>query len=76
MVPFTTVPFLSSIDTVSLFNFIKNLRIIKFIYKEKKRRIRTKQYIDVSTELRRIAEIEREEDKPDELHCDEKKLES
>lgn len=26
MVPFTTVPFLSSIDTVSLFNFIKNLQ--------------------------------------------------
>jgi hypothetical protein len=25
MVPWTTVPFFSSIDTVSLFNFIKNL---------------------------------------------------
>lgn len=30
MVPLTTVPFLSSIDTVSLFNFIKNLHIFNF----------------------------------------------
>lgn len=35
MVPWTTVPFLSSIDTVSLFNFIKNLLILKLKFKSK-----------------------------------------
>lgn len=32
MVPCTMVPFLSSIETVSLFNFIKNLLISKIRY--------------------------------------------